>query len=56
MAIPEDGVPNTGATSVIPLGKVELILGTPAPDVINTPELAVVNPETAVPPAAYQAI
>ena len=39
--VPETGVPRTAATNVIPLGNVELIEGIPAPDVTNTPELAV---------------
>ena len=35
--VPEAGVPNIGATNVIPEGRVELMDGTPPAEVINTP-------------------
>lgn len=50
--VPEAGVPSTGATNVMPDGNVLLMLGTPPPEVINTPLFAVAKPDTVVPVAA----
>ena len=46
--VPLAGVPRTGATKVIPEGKVELMLGTPSADVIKTPSFPVGREDTAL--------
>ena len=60
--IPEIGSPvalvkvnEAGVPIARPFGRVVLILGTEPAEVTKTPEAAVLNPETAVPFAAYQA-
>ena len=58
VSVPDVGVPKTGVVNcidvaAIPLGSVELIDGTPAPDVINTPLLAVARPAMTLVPELY---